>query len=243
MTVSAILPTYNEAATAPDVVGELLAEGLAEAIVVDDSPDLDTARAIRERHPDVTVIHRDGDGLASAVLRGFAAARGDTYLVVDGDGQHPPAAAARIGRRVDRGDCELCLGTRHADGGAVADEWPLHRRVISTGADRLARVAVPPARGLSDPMTGLFAVDAAVVDPALPRLRPAGYKIILEVLARCAIDEVAEAGYQFQTADSESNLGAREYVRYLRHLARLSVPSRRGDTGREQVLVGEEVGE
>jgi len=78
-----------------------------------------------------------------------------------------------------------------------------------------------------------------VVDPVLPRLRPAGYKIILELLARCPIDEVAEVGYAFQTSESDSNLGAREYVRYLRHLGRLSVPSRRGGVGREQVLVGE----
>jgi dolichol-phosphate mannosyltransferase len=182
------------------------------------------------------VIHRDGDGLASAVIRGFAAATGDTYLVVDGDGQHPPAAAARIARRVTDGEADLVLGTRHADGGAVADAWPAHRRLISRGADLLARVAVPPARETTDPMSGLFAVDAAVVDSVLPRLRPAGYKISLELLARCPLDDVAEVGYEFRTADSESNLGAREYARYLRHLARLARPSRSASVGREQVL-------
>lgn len=239
MTTTAVVPTYQEAQTAPTVVGELQAEGVEQAIVVDDSPGLDTARAVRQQHPSVKVIHRGADGLASAVIRGFAAAEGDTYLVVDGDGQHPPAAAASIAGRVDRGEADLVLGTRHADGGAVAEEWPIHRRIISSGADALARVAVPPARGLSDPMTGLFAVDAAVVDAVLPRLRPAGYKIILELLARCAIEEIAEEGYQFRTADSESNLGAREYVRYLRHLARLSVPSRQAGTARERVLSGD----
>jgi len=239
MTVSAVVPTYQEASTAPDVLDSLRDHGIGEAIVVDDSPELATAAAIRDRHPDVTVIHRQDDGLASAVLRGFAAATGDTYVVCDGDGQHPPAAAAWLGSQVDRTDADLVVGTRHADGGQVADDWPAHRRVISAGADTLARVAVPPARALSDPMSGLFAVDAAVVDPVLPRLRPAGYKVILELLARCPIDEVAEVGYAFQTSESESNLGAREYIRYLRHLTRLSVPSRRGGVGREQVLVGE----
>lgn len=239
MTVSAVVPTYQEAQTAPDVLDSLRDHGIGEAIVVDDSPELATAAAIRDRHPDVTVIHRDADGLASAVLRGFAAATGDTYVVCDGDGQHPPAAAAWLGSQVERTDADLVVGTRHADGGQVADDWPAHRRVISAGADTLARVAVPPARQLSDPMSGLFAVDSAVVDPVLPRLRPAGYKVILELLARCPIDEVAEVGYAFRTADSDSNLGVREYIRYLRHLTRLSVPSRRGGVGREQVLVGE----
>lgn len=240
MATTAIVPTYCEATTAPRVVEALQANGIEETVVVDDSPDMATARAVRRSEPEATVIHRDGDGLASAVIRGFAAATGDTYLVVDGDGQHPPAAAARIAARVDGDDADLVVGTRHADGGAVADDWPAHRRVISWGADTLARVAVPPTRPLSDPMSGLFAVDAALVDAALPRLRPAGYKIILELLARCAIEEVAEEGYQFQTADSESNLGAREYVRYLRHLGRLVVPSRQAGIEREQVLVGTE---
>ena len=239
MTVTAVVPTYEEPATAPEVVAQLRAQGVDSAVVVDDSPTLATAAAVRDAHPDVTVIHREADGLASAVIRGFAAAEGDTYLVCDGDGQHPPAAAAQIAARVDRGDAELVVGTRHADGGGVAESWPLHRRVISYGADALARVAVPPARELSDPMSGLLAVDSAVVDPVLPRLQPAGYKISLKLLARCAIDEVAEAGYQFQTADSESNLGPREYLRYLRHLTRLSVPSRQDRGAREQVLRGE----
>jgi len=236
MTISAVIPTFCETQTAPDVVGDLQAHGIDETIVVDDSPTLATADAVRDAHPETIVIHRSDDGLASAVLRGFAAATGDTYLVVDGDGQHPPQAAAHMAARVDTTDVDLALGTRHADGGSVAADWPAHRRLISRGADLLARVAVPPTRPLSDPMTGLFAVDAAVVDPVLPRLRPAGYKISLELLARCPIDEVTEVGYRFETADSESNLGPREYVRYLRHLVRLAGPSRSAPVGRERIL-------
>ena len=241
MTTTAIIPTYQERETAPTVVAELQANGIAETVVVDDSPGLETAKAVRQTHPETTVIHREADGLASAVLRGMMAASGSTYLVVDGDGQHPPTAAASIARAVEAGDADLAVGTRHADGGGVADDWPAHRRVISAGADALARVAVPPCRELSDPMSGLFAVDAAVVDAVLPRLRPAGYKIILEVLARCDIQTVEEVGYQFQTADSGSNLGLREYLRYLRHLTRLTVPSRQPAAGRERVIAAEEV--
>jgi len=234
--VSAIIPTYCEADTAPAVIEQLQAHGITETIVVDDSPTLATAHAIRAADPDTTVIHRSDDGLASAVLRGFAAATGEVYLVGDGDGQHPPAAAAEIAATVSNTPADLVLGTRHADGGRVADDWPAHRRLISRGADLLARAAVPPARAVSDPMTGLFAVDAAVVDAALPRLRPAGYKISLELLARCAIEDVREVGYSFETSGSESNLGAREYLRYLRHLTRLAGPSRSPSVGRERVL-------
>jgi dolichol-phosphate mannosyltransferase len=75
-------------------------------------------------------------------------------------------------------------------------------------------------------MSGLFAVDAQLLYAAVHRFRPTGFKILLEILARCEIDDVAELGYEFESADSESNLGPAEYINYLRHLARLSVPGR-----------------
>jgi len=173
------------------------------------------------------------------VIRGFEAAAGETYVVCDADGQHPPAAALELAHRVAYDGADLAIGSRHTPDGEVAEAWPMGRRIISLGADYLARAAVPPARGLTDPLSGLFAVDAAVVDPALDRLDPAGYKVLLELLARCPIDEVVEVGYRFAPADSNSNLGPREYARYLRHLGRLSVPSRRREPLAERVGSGE----
>jgi len=245
MTVAAIVPTYREATHAPAVVSGLLDHGVDSVVVVDDSPSDRTARAVREATPqaDVAIIRRpDADGLASAVLDGFAHADAGTYLVCDGDGQHPPAAAAAIGRAVDHDDLDLLVGSRHAPNGSVGADWSMHRRIISLGADYLARLAVPPARQLSDPMSGLFAVDAAVVAPVREKLRPSGYKVLLELLARAPVDDVAEVGYEFQTSASPSNLDRGEYLRYLRHLGRLSWPARR-ERLVDRVEVGGEVGE
>jgi len=239
MTVSAILPTYEEPTTAPEIVATLREYGVGEVVVVDDSPTRETVEAILDVAPETTIIRRGGSGLASAVIRGFEAASGETYVVCDADGQHPPAAALELAHRVAYDGADLAIGSRHTPDGAVAEAWPMQRRIISLGADYLARAAVPPARGLTDPLGGLFAVDAAVVDPALERLAPAGYKVLLELLARCPVEEVVEVGYRFAPADSDSNLGAREYVRYLRHLGRLSVPSRRREPLAERVGSGE----
>ena len=245
MTVAAIVPTYREATHAPAVVSGLLEHGVDSVVVVDDSPSDRTARAVREATPqaDVAIIRRpDADGLASAVLDGFAHADAGTYLVCDGDGQHPPAAAAAIGRAVDHDDLDLLVGSRHAPNGSVDAAWSMHRRIISLGADYLARLAVPPARQLTDPMSGLFAVDAAVVASVRDQLRPSGYKIILELLARAPIEAVGEVGYEFQTSASDSNLDRGEYLRYLRHLGRLSLPARR-ERLVDRVEVGREVSE
>jgi dolichol-phosphate mannosyltransferase len=74
----------------------------------------------------------------------------------------------------------------------------------------------------------MFAVRADVVKAVRDQLRPTGYKILLELLARCPLDSIEERGYTFRRrAAGGSNLGAGEYIDYVRHLARLSIPSRR----------------
>jgi dolichol-phosphate mannosyltransferase len=72
----------------------------------------------------------------------------------------------------------------------------------------------------------MFAVDASLVEPT--ELRPVGYKILLEILARCPISEVREVPIQFsERAAGSSNLGLREQWQFIRHLGRLTVPARR----------------
>lgn len=77
-------------------------------------------------------------------------------------------------------------------------------------------------------MSGFFAVRRDVVEPVLDRLNPEGYKILLEILARAPVDDVAEVPFEFDEREAgESNTDWRENVRYLRHMQRLAVASRR----------------
>lgn len=229
-----VIPTYNEAETAPVIVGQLLEYDIVDEIVVvdDDSPD-GTARVVRDRfgdREDCQIICRsEASGLSSAVLRGFDAASCPVLTVMDGDGQHPVGGAATGARLVCETDSEMAVGSRRGASGDIADGWSLWRRLVSDGATGLAKLAVPQTRGLSDPMTGLFAIEAELVDSVRDQLRPTGYKIGLELLARCPVDSVAEFGYVFREREhGSSNLGPKQYLEYVRHLGRLSVPSRLG---------------
>jgi len=238
---SLIIPTYNESGTIRQAIMAAL-DGLgpfeAEIVVVDDDSPDGTATIVEQLQlRDVrTIVRTDASGLSSAVIRGFDAANGDVLAVMDADLQHPPR---RVRNLVDRvlADADMAIGSRHCDAGTVQAEWPLYRQAISKGATALAWAAVPQARSTTDPMSGLFAVDADLVEASRERLRPTGYKIGLELLARCPIEHVAEVGYTFrERPEGESNLGASEYVDYVKHLARLSVPARRSisvDTVRE----------
>lgn len=239
--VSVIFPTYNEAgsiAAAVSLVDEVLTREHEIIVVDDDSPD-GTADVVDEQwadRDDVQVIVRtEESGLSSAVLRGMDEAEMDVYAVMDADLQHPPSSLPVVLAGVDAG-ADVSVGSRHVETGDVAADWPIHRRIISWGATALAWAAVPQARALTDPMSGFFAIRAECVD-AVPEgtLRPHGYKILLELLARCPVEDVTERGYTFEKREEgESNLGPAEYWNYAIHLARLSIPSRRST---DEVLV------
>jgi glycosyltransferase involved in cell wall biosynthesis len=108
--VSVVVPAYNEAAAIGDLVSALK-KGAPwhEIIVVDDGsadatgPSAAAAGAIVVRHP-----YNKGNG--AAVKSGIRRATGDFVLIVDGDGQHPPADALRIVSRL--GDYDLVIGAR-----------------------------------------------------------------------------------------------------------------------------------
>lgn len=223
--VSVVVPTFREAANLPLLVGRLAAAldgaGLAwECVVVDDDSGDGTeaaCAALAARHRVRLVVRRGERGLASAVLAGFAAARGDLFVVMDADLSHPPETVPVLVAAVREGRGDLVFGSRYLKGASTDERWSLGRRVNSTVATLLAR----PLTAMTDPMSGFFALTRATWAGAAP-LRPVGYKIGLELAVKCVGCRVAEVPIHFaDRAHGESKLGFREQVRYLRHLARL----------------------
>ena len=109
-TTSVIVPAFNEGEAIAAVVGALTAGApWHEVIVVDDGSTDDTgaraadAGAIVVRHP-----YNKGNG--AAVKSGVRRASGEHVLIVDGDGQHRPADAARLVSKL--GDYDLVIGAR-----------------------------------------------------------------------------------------------------------------------------------
>ena len=62
-------------------------------------------------------------GLATAVIRGWQAARGEVLAVIDADLQHPPAVTLELWAEIERG-ADFAVGSRHVEGGGVSD-WSL----------------------------------------------------------------------------------------------------------------------
>ncbi len=184
MRVSLILPTYNEASNLTEVL-ERVHETLDpfEVIVVDDnSPDRtwELAGALQSTYPSLRVIRRVGRrGLSSAVIEGFEAAKGDMFIVMDADLQHDPTLLPRIQNAIGEG-AQVALASRYTEGGDTKD-WRWIRRMLSRTATHLVQLLVP--QGVTDPMSGFFAVRRETYRSVASHLRPQGFKILFEILS------------------------------------------------------------
>lgn len=176
-----VIPTYNEAATVRRIVEAVRASGRAHVLVVDDgSPDGtgDIADWLTERDHGVHVLHRTAKaGLGAAYragLRWGLAAGFEALGEMDADGSHDPADVPRLLDAL--GNADMVIGSRYVPGGAVRN-WPLHRQLLSRGANRYVQVC-----------TGLPVNDAT-----------AGFRMFRrEALMALDIDRAQSDGYSFQ---------------------------------------------
>jgi dolichol-phosphate mannosyltransferase len=237
LSLSVVVPTRNEAANVDALVSCLesaLATRAAEVIFVDDSDD-ETPERVRacSRTAAVTVrlLHRLPEqrtgGLGGAVVEGLRQARGGWVCVMDADLQHPPATVQRLLEAAQAEDLDLVVATRFRDGGSDGGFGAL-RRAVSRGSAGVARMFFPRRlRGVSDPMSGFFLVCRSAVE--LERLRPNGFKILLELIVRSSFRAVGEVPYVFgERHAGESKASLREGWRLLVQLARMRKPALTG---------------
>ncbi|MEM6599248.1 MAG: glycosyltransferase [Cyanobacteria bacterium P01_D01_bin.36] len=236
ITFSLIIPTYNESGNVAKILTQLttLLDGFIpndyELILVDDdSPDLTwkVAQELTETYPQLQVMRRQQErGLSSAVIRGWQVARGKVLGVIDADLQHPPEVLLKLLQATLDG-ADLAVASRHVEGGGVSD-WSIIRRFLSRGAQVLGLIVCPAVVGrVTDPMSGYFMMRRSAI--AGPHMNPVGYKILLEVIGRGNVGDIAEVGYVFQERESgESKVTWKQYVEYLGHLARLRSRGRIG---------------
>ncbi|MEB3181672.1 MAG: glycosyltransferase [Nostocaceae cyanobacterium] len=226
---SLVVPTYNEAGNIAkiiqiltDILNEFI-PGDYELILVDDnSPDgtWEIAQSLMTEYPQLRLMRREQErGLSSAVIRGWQVAQGYVLGVIDGDLQHPPHILRELLTHMEQG-ADLAVASRHVDGGGVSS-WSVIRRFLSRGAQILGLVILPGVLGrVSDPMSGYFMVRRSAIANAT--MNPVGYKILLEVIARGKVRQIAEVGYVFQERQQgESKVTWKQYVDYLHHLVRL----------------------
>ena len=228
MDLSIIIPTFNEGPNVSELLGRIGAElegASFEVIFVDDSTD-DTPHIIQgiaatSPFP-VRLFHRDQPvaGLGGAVVEGIQAAHSRWCLVMDGDLQHPPEDIPRLLARAAEGDVDVVVASRYAAGGDSKGLADATRTTVSRMSTLLTKSMFPrKLGGCSDPMTGFFLVDREAIDVEV--LRPRGFKILLEILARRHL-RVAEVPFAFAPRFAGSSKASfTQGIRFLTQLLML----------------------
>jgi dolichol-phosphate mannosyltransferase len=180
--VLVVIPTYNEAENVRPIVERVRRSAPAVDVLVadDNSPDGTggIAEQIAAADPAVHVLHRPGKaGLGAAYIAGFgwADSRGyDAVVEMDADGSHAPEELPALLDALAEAD--VALGSRWVPGGRVVN-WPLHRLVLSRGANVYTRMML--GMGIRDATGGFRA-----------------YR--MPVLRKLDLESVASQGYCFQ---------------------------------------------
>ena len=124
--IGAVIPTRNEAANLPHVFARLPLDELFEVILVDGHSSDDTVEVARQLLPSVRVVLAGDMGKGYALGCGFAAARSDIIVMLDGDGSTDPAEIPVFLDALFAG-ADFVKGSRFMAGGGSTDITRLRR--------------------------------------------------------------------------------------------------------------------
>ncbi len=155
--ISVVIPAYNEkegiATVVTDIQNALAAlKRSYEIIVVDDGSEDGTADRAREAGARV-ISHPYNIGNGAAVKTGIRNARGETLVILDGDGQHDPADIIRLLEKI--GPYDMVVGARTRE-----SETSLHRSLANRIYNGLATYVC--RRKIEDLTSGFRAIKANI---------------------------------------------------------------------------------
>jgi len=97
MNLSVIIPAYNEAKIIGKVLSELEELSFVDEVIVVDDGSSDNTAQIAAEYPKVRVIsHPYNMGNGAAIKTGARVASNEFIILMDGDGQHPPAEISKM---------------------------------------------------------------------------------------------------------------------------------------------------
>lgn len=138
-----ILPTYNERdnitsliSAIQQVVRNIKGFHFSILVVDDDSPDgtgYEVAK-LAKNNSIITLLTGKKLGLGAAYLKGMRYAieklRADILMQMDADWSHNPELIPKFIARIQAGD-DFIVGSRYIKGGAIPDNWGVHRKIFS----------------------------------------------------------------------------------------------------------------
>jgi glycosyltransferase involved in cell wall biosynthesis len=120
LSLSVIIPCFNEKLTLRKIVDRVKHVGLAsEIVIVDDGSTDGTRDVLRELESDTiirVIYHEQNQGKGAAVRTGFAAATADVVIIQDADLEYDPRDYPALMRPINEGITKVVYGSRFRGG-------------------------------------------------------------------------------------------------------------------------------
>ena len=122
LTLSVVIPCFNEAKSIEEVLGRVEDVGIANEIIIVDDGSTDGTRDIlaqieADNHPNVRILYHDhNQGKGAAIVTGFAAATSDVLLIQDADFEYDPREYPTLLKPIEEGIATVVYGSRFLGG-------------------------------------------------------------------------------------------------------------------------------
>ncbi len=122
LTLSVIIPCYNERPSIENILDKVMAVGLADEIVIVDDGSTDGTIEILKRLegeglPGVRILyHARNQGKGAALVTGFKAATSDIFLIQDADEEYDPREYPVLLKPLQEGIATVVYGSRFLGG-------------------------------------------------------------------------------------------------------------------------------
>ncbi|HEX7542482.1 MAG TPA: glycosyltransferase, partial [Patescibacteria group bacterium] len=149
--VVVVAPTYNEKGEIENLINKVfdqskkLSNWEIYLLIVDShSKDgtIEIVKKLQKKFPNLHLLETEKEGLGKAYLKGFkyCEEKINPYLVIqiDADGQHDPNKIPEFIKKIEQG-ADFVVGTRYSKGGSIPENWGLHRKILSIGANSVVK--------------------------------------------------------------------------------------------------------